>query len=117
MITREQWSAGAERELSRAVGACIMPIVRREVETGIAQLWHAQDDFADAYIVTRLESNPLEWVFVAAAGRGVMHYARQMVTAGKDRKLSMRCHVVKPALARLWGRLGFVESERVLRVA
>lgn len=116
-IRLESWSESAERELLRCVGANVMPHVRAEVERGQSQLWHAFDDEADAYIVTRMESAPLEWCFVACAGRGVMRYARMLVDEGKARGLSMRCHVVDESRARLWSRVGFRTSEYVLRVA
>lgn len=118
MIRTEPWSDAAEIQLSRCVGAAIMPHIRAEVARGQCQLWHATDEEgADAYIVTRIEGAPLEWCFVACAGVGVMRYARLFVEEGKRRGLSMRCHVIDSARARLWGRVGFKVSEYVLRVA
>ena len=117
MIKLVPWSDDAERQILRAASPDTLPLIRDEVQLGIAQLWHAKDDFADCYIVTRLETRPVEWVFVAAAGRGVFHYGRMMVAEGKRRQLSMRCHVISGSVLRLWRKLGFQTSEYVLRVA
>lgn len=111
----EQWSPEAEKQLLRAISAEMMPFVRAEVVNRVSQLWHGFDDFADCYIISRLEGSPLEWCFVACAGRGCMHYARELVAEGRRRKFSMRCHVTKESTARLWRMAGFAESEKVLR--
>lgn len=116
MIKLEAWSEAAARELLRATSQEVLPLIRSEVERGVSQLYHCQDDYSDCYIVTRMEAAPVEWCFVAAAGHGCMKYARMFVAEGKARGISMRCHVVKDSLLRLWGRLGFEVSEQVLRV-
>jgi len=122
MITTEPWSENVDRMFNAAGSYPGLPIIRKQVEQGVAQLWHGTNGINHCYIVTRLEPEPLEWCCIGAVGHDVCKYGRIMVEEAKRRGIIFRLHVdaIAPdhkALMRLWSKLGFTLSEYVMRAA
>lgn len=117
MIKLAPWSADAERELARALPPVILSIVQNEVATGISMLWECADGLHHAFCVTRVDSNPREFVVVAFAGSGLMSFGPHFVEAARSRSIPLRAHTVSPVIARLLRRLGLRTAEYVLRAA
>ena len=90
-----------------------MDIIAAEVAAGVSQLWRIVGN-SDGWLVTRTE--PEEFVIVAGAGKNalpVMAWAtRQALAQG----LSVRTHIQRQGLRRMYESLGFVADEIVIRV-
>ncbi len=118
MIRVVPWSQDAERYIARALNAGGLADTRREVERGISQLW----EFADAdglagYAVTRLEryASGTEWCWVACAGRDFAKFARMLKAEAERRELPIRVHLTSKVMRHWYARLGFVETEIIMR--
>ncbi len=115
MISQVQWSAEASERLARALPGEVRDLVAREVLTNVAQLWLCQDDHHSAYVVTRIDANPLELVVVAYEGSGMMHFGPHFVNWARDRGMPCRAHVTSPVVERLLRKLQLYRSEVILR--
>lgn len=88
-------------------------LIVAEVEAGAAKLLAYPDG---SRIVVRLETGePSELVIVAGAGCGALEKVEALASMADRQGWSVRFHTRRPALGRLLGRLGFIESERVYR--
>jgi hypothetical protein len=117
MIKQIPWSAAAESHMRHeAAGQCI-PYLRAEVEAGVAKLWHCKDDVSEAYMVTRFDRNPDELVVCYFEGQGMQKFCGQFVNEAHARGITVRAHTTQPLVARLVRRIGFTQSEFVLRAA
>jgi len=117
MIRLEPWSDFAERELRRVAGLDL-PDIRREVELGIAQLWHCSDaEGRGGYVVTRVErrGDSREWVWLACAGKGYHAFVPAFLEAAQANALPIRVYVNRKGMQRLYEHLGFDVSEIILR--
>jgi hypothetical protein len=96
-----------------------LEIIRREVRTGIAQLWQCEKDGRpEAWVVTRVdgtEQDGYEWVIVLGEGRGFFDYMPLFVSHARDKGLPIRTHVKRRGLIRMWERLGLHLDHYVLR--
>jgi hypothetical protein len=114
-----QWNADAERALSRVEGLDLGD-VKREVLEGIAQLWECGDGTQiEMYAVTRVEkhSKGKEWVWLACAGRNFHRFASAGLMAAHGYGLSIRVHVRRPGMRRIYERLGFAPDALTMRHA
>jgi len=116
VIERCAWS-----EARPALGETITPGahgIDLEVQRNQAQPWRI--DGGRAYMLTRLEATDAgpELVIIAARGVGVDRVMRQLQETARQQGIqSMRLHTRHGrAFARLIGRYGFREAERVYRV-
>lgn len=108
-IERARWCADAEIDLRQAARGA-MPAIKADVTQGIAVLWRVTGD-SDGWLVTRQEAGEL--VLVAGAGRNarpVLEWVRDRAT---EEGLTIRTHITRPGLMRIYQRLGFNERERV----
>lgn len=112
-VMRVSWNAEAEQGLRVSAGADL-GIIRQEVEAGVCELWHCISDSDQAYVVTRREL-PKEWVLVCGEGSGFHEFAPVFIKAAKARKLSIRTHVKRRGMIKLWARYGLNLDEFVLR--
>ena len=115
MIRQVAWSAEASERLARALPGAVRDIVAREVLTNVAQLWECKDELHQAYVVTRIDVNPLELVVVAYEGSGMMHFGPHFVNWARDRGMPCRAHVTNPLVERLLRKLKLYRSEVILR--
>lgn len=116
MIKQIAWCDEARDGLSKALPyPLIMSIVEQEVRLGVSQLWRCENDLHQAYVVTRMDTNPTEWVIVAFQGTGMQQFGKLFVDAAADRKVTLRAHVTNPVVERLLRRLGLKRDEVVLR--
>lgn len=109
-LTRRQWCSEAERELMRAAHGD-MAAIRADVESGAAVLWQGAGS-SPGWIVTREEGDEL--VIVAGVGRNarpVLEFIRDQAAAAG---MTVRTHIKRPGLQRMYERLGFTERERVM---
>lgn len=116
-VTRVAWSEAVERGLGKALpDEMIRSIVASECRAGISQVWECSSDAHHAYVVTRLDSNPTEWVIVAFEGSGMHEFGKHFVQAARERGIPLRAHVTNPIVEQLLiRRLKFKTEERVLR--
>lgn len=115
-IVAQPWSDAAGSGLAKALpDALIRSIVQSEVERGIAKLWRCEDEAHSAWVVTRLDANPTEWVIVAFEGTGMHRFGTYFVQAAKMQGVTLRAHVTSPVVERLLRRLGLERSEVILR--
>jgi hypothetical protein len=118
MITRAEWSDEADAGLSRALpDATIRGIVAAEVKRGRSKLWLCKTDAHKAWAVTRLDSDPAEWVVVAFEGSGMMTFGPQFIAIAKANNIPLRAHVTSPLVEKLFSRLGMVRQEAIWRTA
>lgn len=85
------------------------------MQAGIAQLWRVSDARDCLYVITRLDSNPLEWVMCYVQGTGAQKFGPLFIDHAARRRWPMRIHTVSPAVVRLCQRMGFAVSETILR--
>jgi imidazolonepropionase-like amidohydrolase len=117
MIRAIQWNDEAESHMRHpAAGKCI-EYLKREVAQGISKLWHCQDETDEAYMVTRVDSNPTELVVCYFEGSGLIKFGRQIVAAAHARKIPVRIHTVQEPVARLCRRVGLQHRETIMRSA
>jgi hypothetical protein len=115
MIRRVPWSDEAAAHMRHpAAGDCIT-YLRAEVESGVARLWHCKDEFSEAYMITRLDRNPDELVLCYFEGTGMQKFCGELVAAAHAQGIPVRAHTTQPLVARLGRRIGFKQSELVLR--
>lgn len=116
MIKLVPWSDEVDAGLKRALpNDLIRNIVAQEVRVGVSQCWRCEEGVHAAYVVTRLDTNPTEWVVVAFEGTGMQRFGQHFVEAAKSRGVTLRAHVTSPVVERLLRRLGLSRSEVVLR--
>lgn len=109
------WDDEAKTMLAQALSAETLPIVEDEISKGISLLWRCESESGFAFMVTREEFNPHELVIVACVGKNVFQFAEFFFRAAEKKNASIRVHVIKKSLLRLWERLGLKTSEYVLR--
>lgn len=92
---------------------------RSQVEQGTAQLWRLTGD-TDSHVLTRVEEHPNgdhELVIVAGTGnnsRQVIAWAMKLAT--EHELHTLRAHITRPGLQRIFEGLGWHEAERVMRI-
>lgn len=117
-MRRMAWNDQAAQALAGAAGSPEeLAEVGKEVETGDAQLFQFEGK-PHGYLVLRLEETPTgrrELVLVLGAGSG----ARELIALAKDWANqvgadSIRTHVSRPGLIRLYERQGFEQAHVVM---
>lgn len=91
-----------------------LEIIKNQVQSGVAQLWHCQSEKHDAYVVTRIDPGP-ELVIVAGEGSGFMAFVPDFVAVARRSNATIRTHVQRRGLIRMWARFGLKLDEYVLR--
>lgn len=114
-----KWSPDVARALKRANASKGDLITwRREIDSGEAQLWHLAGD-AQGYLMTRVEryaNGEDELVLVAGAGcnaRPAITWAMKLAADHGIR--SIRTHIKRPGLQRIYENFGWELAERVMR--
>jgi hypothetical protein len=116
VIRLTQWNDEVDKGLSRALpDAVIRGIVAAECRAGISQVWECADDAHHAFVVTRLDANPTEWVVVAYEGSGMHIFGPLFLRAARERNIPLRAHVTSEVVERLLRRLGLRREEVILR--
>lgn len=109
-ITRAAWSEEAETLLMPAAYGD-MPVVRAEVLRGVSVLWQVSG-CSVGYLVTRQEGNEL--VLVLGAGTNSRPLLRHVLERAKAAGLTVRTHIRREGLKRIYERLGFSLREYVM---
>ena len=111
-VKNVDWSEVAERGLAVSAGND-MAAIRHEVKQGIAVLWRVDGDGVDGYVVTRVE--PGELVIVCGEGKGFHHIVPFFLTLARRSNLTVRTHIKRRGLLKMWARHGVTLDEYVLR--
>lgn len=107
------WTDDMDDRLRVSAGADLATI-KQEVRQGIGQLWECRkNDRPEAWVVTRKDDDA--WVIVLGEGRGFFDYMPLFVDHARERGLSLRTHVKRRGLIRMWERLGLHLDHYVLR--
>lgn len=91
----------------------------REIIRETAQLWRISGE-SNGYLLTRVEEidrDRLELVLIAGSGenaRPVIQWARQLAEAHQID--SIRTHITRPGLQRIYESEGWHEAERIMRI-
>lgn len=85
------------------------------MRAGVSQLWECRAGPDRLHVVTRLDSNPCEWVWCYAQGTGIAKFADSFCRVATEKGWPVRVHTQSPAIARLARRYGFRQSEIILR--
>lgn len=109
-LTRTEWCAEAETALMPAAFGD-MPIIKAEVLQGDSDLWRA-GGVSDGWVVTRQE--PGELVIVLGAGRNCLPVIRHITARAKAAGLTVRTHIRRRGLQRIYERAGFTARELVM---
>jgi hypothetical protein len=91
-----------------------LEIIKRQVKSGIAQLWRCRSVKHFGYVVTRIDPGP-ELVMVVGEGSGFMEFAPEFVKVARRSGAKIRTHVTRKGMIRLWSRLGVELDEYILR--
>ena len=91
--------------------------IREDVANGEAQLWRVTNQRKPAYVVTRVEQAPHgpELVLVLGAGSGLDTVARWADEVARVNGWTLRTHVSRPGMVRMYQRHGWHVAETVLR--
>lgn len=110
---RRPWSEAAEAGLRVAAGDD-MADIRREVKAGIAHLYRLDSGDHGGWLVTRQDS-PTELCLVCGEGKGFRVFAPEILRRARERGLTVRTHVQRRGMIRLWQRLGLQLDSYVLK--
>lgn len=115
------WGLNAEKGLQRAAGSPVdLAAIKEEVVKGESQLWEIKSSLASGYVVTRVEEitrgGPLEMVIVLGEGAGAKEVIPELMTMARNYGIeTIRTHIKRPGLKRIYERLGWKQSEIVMR--
>lgn len=114
------WNPVAEKALKKARATkADLSNWKQEVSEGTAQLWQVSGDSV-GYLLTRVETyagGEDEMVLVAGAGtncRPLITWAMNLARSHGIR--SIRTHITRPGLQRIYENLGWQLAERVMRI-
>lgn len=114
------WCVEAEYHLGKALNYWALADIRAQVDEGRAQLWDCNDGEFGGYVVTRIDRTEqprgAELVIVAGGGRGFRHFVPMFLEAAKQFELPVRAHVKRRGMVRLYERVGFQQSETIMRL-
>lgn len=117
IILHKQWLDNATAGLTRSLRDAL-PILKRQVNQGIAQLWEVETDKGKSWMITRVE-HPIggdgpELVLCCYEGCDVKHVTQHILDAAiKQGFGSIRYHTHRKGLNRLVIDLGFMPYETV----
>ena len=112
-IREVKWSAEAEDGLKIAAGYDLK-VIKSEVLAGVSRLWHCSSESGGGYIVSRLEGNS-EICIVAGEGKGFYEFMPVFLEWCRQQGYTVRTHVKRRGLIRMWESLGVTLDEYVLR--
>ena len=112
-IREVRWSdeAGAGLEIA-ARGD--LEIIKKEVLSGISRLWECTSHSSHAFIVTRVDDE-VEVCIVAGEGSGFMEFIPALVKFWRDQGYTIRTHVKRRGLIKMYEKVGIRFDEYVLR--
>jgi hypothetical protein len=123
IVEELEWTDDITRVLEHPTSVALLPWMRAQVQSHVAQLFRMRDERDCLYVVTRVDCDPKEWTICYARGSGLAKFGRILVELGRQRGMPLRAHVDaflldfarQSARVRLFRRLGFELSEFVLR--
>ena len=112
-IKEIRWSAEAEEGLEVAARGDL-EIIRKEVLSGISRLWECTSESSKAFIVTRVDDET-EVCIVAGEGSGFVEFIPALVKFWRDQGYTIRVHVKRRGLVKMFEKVGIRFDEYVLR--
>lgn len=106
------WCAEAARALDDAARGDL-GWIEREVRAGISQLYRITGE-CSGWVVTRQEGD--EFVIVAGAGENARPVMAWITDRALAAGLSVRTHIQRPGLRRMYEAIGFKADEIVMRI-
>ena len=91
-----------------------LEIVKAQVQNGYAQLWECTSPRNAGYVVTRIDPGP-ELCLVLGEGRGLAEFAPPFIAFAKKQGITVRVHVRRKGLIKMFSRIGLRLDEYVLR--
>lgn len=105
------WRDSIESQLLKAAGSkAVMKEIIEEIKAGLASLWAFAGPRHCGYAVTRIESVKWgkEFVIVLGQGLGAKDAINKLLCYALEKGCnSVRVHVKRPGLMRIFGRFGF----------
>ena len=112
-IREIEWCQKAEEGLIVSLGDDL-GVIRLEVQKGIARLWSCESESGGGYIVSRMDDLN-EICIVAGEGKGFYEFMPVFLDWCRQQGCSVRTHVKRKGLIRMWKKLGVTLDEYVLR--
>lgn len=113
-MLRIPWSDKAEAGLVVSAGDD-MALIRKEVQQGCAELYKCG---SDGYLVIRYEADVRELVVVLGEGRCFKKWLPVIEDHARERgALTMRTHIKRPGLKKLYEDIGWHQQEIVMSKA
>lgn len=114
-----EWTAEAAASLARArATAADLQAYQQDVTAGTAQLWRIPGEPV-SYVVTRVErdsAGTLELVIVAGAGQNAAATISWFTGLARREGIpSIRAHINRPGLTRIFERQGYTLDEWIMR--
>lgn len=113
MIKEIQWHDDHDKLLSVSAGNDL-EIVKKQVKSGVAQLWECVSDKNYGLVVTRIDTGN-EWCIVLGEGSGFFEFVPFFLSVAEKKGLTIRTHVKRKGLIKMWSKVGLSLSEYVLR--
>lgn len=114
IVIREiSWEDKHDAKLKVSAGDDLQ-LIKDQVRAEIAQLWECQSPSNYCLVVTRIDPGP-ELVIVLGEGSGLLQFAPRFVQHARNRRMTVRTHIKRKGLIRMWKRLGLELDEYVLR--
>ena len=112
-IREIRWCPEAEAGLTVAAGDDL-GVIKSEVLAGVSRLWQCSSEGGGGYIVSRLDGLN-EICIVAGEGKGFYEFMPVFLKWCRQQGYTVRTHVKRKGLIKMWGRLGVTFDEYVLR--
>lgn len=113
-IEQIQWLSHHDAMLSVSAGDDL-EIIKSQVVGGVAKLWECKGEKHSMLVVTRVDPGP-ELCIVLGEGSGMMEFAPYFLTVAKSKGMSVRTHVTRDGLVKMWNKLGLKVEEKILRL-
>lgn len=109
------WTSFHDAALLDAAGSqSDLEIIKSQVLAGEAELWQCESETGGGFVVTRLDP-PDELCVVLGEGKGASDFIPIFIEYAKSRGLTIRTHVKRRGLIKMWARHGVHFDEYVLR--
>lgn len=106
------WSAEVEQGIKISAGKDIDDI-RSEVIGGLSTVWKVTGEGVAGFVVLRVDGSEL--VIVCGEGQGAKFVIPWIMETARQHNLTVRTHVKRRGLVRMWQRYGLCLDEYVLR--
>jgi len=116
MITARSWTPEIS-DFIRVSAGRDLAFISEQVRSGVAQLWRCESSTGSGHVVTRVEqvSTGDELVIVCGEGTGAAEFGIQFFQEAKRQGMSVRTHVKRKGLVKIWENLGMSVDQIIMR--